>query len=410
MNKDSEIDLLGGYVGPNPVRFLEKKIESATETLVKLNEVTPQHALLLLRLSIQHKLRHLQRTLPATEEILNAFKNLDQLLLKTVLKLRGSRNTEETFDSRIITLPVKLGGLGILSHSVIAPHARQASIEQSDSIIQKIRLSRHSLRNFTEPTLTSQRERTKPVIQKQHDELIADLPPAARIAFMDNHSLVSSQWLHTIPYNRFSQITGSEVAVGLSYRTLVPGHNPVCRDCALPNTLGHDEVCTKRIILRTARHEGVKKAISYHLKTDPRNEITTEPHVPGRLDRTDIRIIGPASYQQASSDYDVKVTALLSQGLPDSISTSPIDSPTDDTIRVINGHLDKIAAEKIKRYAHNVNGAFHPIIFSSAGTPSKSTQKVLSHWKEVLPRSTYDSLLINIGIGLLRSRARLFHL
>ena len=193
-----------------------------------------------------------------------------------------------------------------------------------------------------------------------------------------------------------------------SFLPLVPGHNPVCRDCSLENTLGHDEVCTKRIIHRTARHEGVKKAISYHLRTDPKNEIITEPHVPGRLDRTDIRITGPASFQQASSDYDVSVTSLLSQGVPETISNLPIDSPLED--KVIHQHLHRIAAHKVNRYAHNLNGACHPIILSSAGTLSKSTQEIFKHWKEVLPRSTYDSLLVNIGIGLLRARSRLFYL
>lgn len=58
-------ELLGTCVGPRPIRhsFLTAKIEVEKTNLQKLDQLHHQHALLILRLSLQQNLRHLQRSL-----------------------------------------------------------------------------------------------------------------------------------------------------------------------------------------------------------------------------------------------------------------------------------------------------------------------------------------------------------
>jgi len=262
------------------------------------------------------------------------------------------------------------------------------------------------------PILSTQRARCIPMLDEHCDTLFRQLPPMARANFVDNQAPLASQWLSAIPYNTFHLLSGQEIAVGLTHRTLTTGHNPVCRHCALANTLGHEEVCARRQALRTARHEGIKKTLAYHLRTVAGTEVHVEPLVQGQLqdrlsaERTDLRITGPASYQQVTSDYDVSITTINSQ-----VYVVPLQNQIDNkasTTAAIKKVLDSKAAAKNRKYAGRTPAAFHPIIMSSSGTLSTSTAAIFRFWQEILPGPTYRSLMLSMGISLLRARARVF--
>jgi len=61
-----EVELLGSYIRPNPEVFLQKKLDKEMEVLARLDRIPAHHAQLLLRWSIQHRLRHLLRTMNTT--------------------------------------------------------------------------------------------------------------------------------------------------------------------------------------------------------------------------------------------------------------------------------------------------------------------------------------------------------
>ena len=246
------------------------------------------------------------------------------------------------------------------------------------------------------------------MFEQHHLALVVDLPAPQRLMFAENHSRLSSQWLQAIPYNKYNLLTKEEVGVGLSLRTLMTGHNPVCRYCALENSLGHDDVCLQRHNWRTHRHEALKTVLAYHLRRVQGTEVTVEPHIPGRLDRTDLRIVGPASYLQASSDYDLAIVSVFAVAVvPPSAARDPA-SLWQATKKTIVERLDTKAAEKTRRYVGVTPSAFHPIIFSSGGTPSSSTQLLLDFWRTVMTDETYLALYMSLGISLLRARARSF--
>jgi hypothetical protein len=111
------IELLGSYIGPEPARFLEAAIQAEVARLPDLNELPAQHALLLVRRCLQGRLRHLRHA---------------------VLKLRGERTEEQPLDQALVQLPLRLGGLGILSHRDCAPHARRAMQERADGLLERV--------------------------------------------------------------------------------------------------------------------------------------------------------------------------------------------------------------------------------------------------------------------------------
>ena len=244
------------------------------------------------------------------------------------------------------------------------------------------------------------------MFEKQQLELITDLSSDARLLFADNLSPLSSQWLRAIPYNKYTSLSKEEIAVGLSVRTLVTGHHIVCRYCALPNELGHDEVCMDRHGHRVARHEAIKKILAYHLKLVPNTEVQLEPHLVGRNDRTDLRINGQGSYLQASSDYDVAIVSIFSRvAIPPPASDDP-KHLLQAAKNAIHIRLASKADEKRRHYNGLTPGAFHPVIISSGGSLEKKAQLILEFWQTLMPPQNFSALQLALSISLLRARGR----
>ena len=98
---------------------------------------------------------------------------LDTALWDEVKRIRGRLDIEgaEGLEDDCIgrdasTLPVRLGGLGLLSHRDVAPHARAASAEACDEMIDKI-FGTHSVRDNEQ--CRSQTDRCKEMWEKQRD-------------------------------------------------------------------------------------------------------------------------------------------------------------------------------------------------------------------------------------------------
>ena len=276
--------------------------------LHRLDELPAQHHLLILRYSIQLKFRHLLRTLPYQRDLYTVWQKWDKALRASCLKLRGQHPTEDALDQHLLSLPVKYGGMGIAPHALIAPGARAASEDQSDRTIAVL------LGQPTTPTgAKTQRQHCEVIYQHMVEQLVSKLSPQQLLQFADNHGRLAAQWLSAIPQSNYSSLSSEEVAVGICYRTLLQGHNAVCRYCAQPNKLGHDELCKHRERFLVERHEYVKKIIAYTMRQIPGNTVTTEPSVRNQDRhslRTDLRITGSTSYQAASSEYDVKIISV----------------------------------------------------------------------------------------------------
>ncbi len=258
--------------------------------------------------------------------------------------------------------------------------------------------------------MVPQRERFQSVINERREELHSELAstPTLLTTLIDNEFTIGSRWLSALPYDEYTTITSHEISCGLSRRTLVTGLTPVCRLCSKSNDLGHDEVCRQRQVLRTIRHESVKKTLKYHIGIVPMTEVETEPRlaINGRVTsesrRPDLRIIGRGSYSTTTSDYDVTVHSLFAQ------TVVSVRGRGNSVEEFIANCLKKEEEVKRRRYSHLVPGSFHPIVMTSNGTLSPDTLKVFKFWKKKLGRITYSSLIMHIGIGLLRYAARNF--
>lgn len=127
---DSELKLLGAYIGSVAKRqeFLEAKITHVSKSIRSLTELQNQHALLLLGLSLQQKLRHLTRCIEASgvEELSD---DMDYAILTGAMRIRGDSTQitgEDNKDRHLWGLPVRLGGCGFTPYFYTYPIARQS--------------------------------------------------------------------------------------------------------------------------------------------------------------------------------------------------------------------------------------------------------------------------------------------
>jgi hypothetical protein len=414
----TEIKMLGSYSGPNPAGFLRSKIDRQQQLIARLERLPAQTSLLLLRRSLQLNLHHLLRTLQLLNgddglqqlAILQQWERLDRLARESIVKLRGEVTTVGAWDRTLIHLPVRNGGLGIISHLDTA-HALEASIENA----KKQLFSFYPTIWKEDDEITSQKFRMIAFYADKTVEFNASLTPAARLQWQDQHAPLAAQWLHAIPTSSFTTLSSREIAVGLHYRTLTIGHNTICRYCMDPNVLGHDELCQQRDKLITKRHEYVKNLLADTLETVKDTTVRVEPRVygtEGRRGRTDIHITGPASFAQWESHYDVTLVALHAKSCQQAgkVRVQDIVDPLT-TVEAINKMLDARAKEKCDKYAPMVRSAFHPIVLSlGGGTLSSSTQQLFNFWRETLGSSKYAYMMRGLGISLLGAKSKFFAL
>jgi hypothetical protein len=415
--KQGGLEVLGTCVGSATARsaFLQRQVDSQLSVLSRLVDLPAQEALLLLRTCLQANLRHLQRSLK-TDDLVDPWVALDDALLARVLAIRSSPRRLSS-DAGLVSLPARMGGLGVLSHQEVAPLARAAMAESADILLAVAFAHLDSSLEAPEESAPplSQRARCQVVFEARREVLLASLDPALRPSVLDNASPVARRWMSAIPFGPNLRISPSEVAAGLHVRTLCPGQDDNCAHCGLDNAFGHDDVCTARPLWRIARHEQVKKLLAHHLSSIEDTSVRLEPFVPGTHLRTDLMITGPGSHNGPVSELDIAVvsagtlagrsTPLPSSSLP-FVSSSSLGPLAAAASAALLHSLHETEDAKRTKYQGRTSSPFFPFVVSSAGTLSPSSLPLLNQWKDQMPHFSLFTRLLSLQ--LLRARARFF--
>jgi hypothetical protein len=393
--------MLGTFIGSKEARtqFLQSKIDEQAALVAKLSDLPNQHALLLLRLSIQQNLRHLMRTLDSSG-LEDLWAELDTLLHAALRRIRNSPRFMDS-DATLFSLPPSFGGLGVPRFADCIPHARAA---MTDTAIHTIDSAFGSAED-PGPTPPKQGVRLTKMYAKQQEAFLSTSSPSDCITLADNSSSLGRRWLTTIPYFPALRLSDPEVSAALHIRTLCPGQSPNCRHCALPNIPGHDDLCSARPNWRLARHEVVKKSLMRHLSSIPQVAITPEPPVPDSNMRTDFRITGVASPLGVSSELDLTIVAPTSA---QALASAPLSITSfHGAQQQLQKHLQLIANEKNTKYSGKTATPFLPLVISSGGTMGQDAKRAFELWKQVSP-SPFPFLKTHISLLLLRARAKFF--
>jgi hypothetical protein len=130
-------------------RFLQKMIDHQATTVAKLINRPQQHAPRFVRVCVQ--LCHPQRSL-RSNGLVHLWDRLDAALRDTVTRIRGLPRPINHLDAMLTSLPIKMGGLGILSYKTLAPHAYAAASEAADTVLPP-NLTPNALSDSTAPNL-----------------------------------------------------------------------------------------------------------------------------------------------------------------------------------------------------------------------------------------------------------------
>lgn len=425
--KTAGLDVLGSHVGPpsTTAEFLSAKIDAEARKLVAVRRLPAQCALLLLTRCLQLDLRHLQRTLPVSEAVQGQWQRLDALFADAVLGLREApieaSLQRRALARRLIALPARLGGMGILAHASVAPHALAASLETAAEALVPLGLDPGLPTPTEDATRTSQRERCAEMHNRAADELMADLTVAERVAVAENASPIGRRWLGVIPWCPWLRLDHHDVAAGLRARTLwypAASGGPSCPRCRGAQTIGHPEVCprvTPAMKEYTPRHTVVVRALGEMLKTLPDVTVHYEPRISfagAPLRRDDLRFLGSPSSNLPSVSVDVTVVSLYAgvrertvQTHLDVLGQTGLVTQAQTACRTV---LAAEAEAKRRRHPGCSDGLpFVPFALSSGGILEECAEIQLQRWIKALTPFATSFLLDRVAIGLLRVRGRI---
>ena len=386
--KEEGIKALGSFIGPiAPKRaFLEGKIRTLKEALTALQDLPKQHALLLLRGSIQLLLRHLQRQLdPIGLEDL--WEEADSLIRQAIIALlaRSPSDCPKEPSLDLIALPVREGGLGIPLHKELAAQLHQAAIEASEPILEKIR-KKPPIDIGPRLGKTAQ-EVLKEANQARLQSFLQDLPTSYKQARLENTSYLGRKWLGVLPTKKDLSFADSEITEALRSRlfySIKPPSLP-CSSCGTIAALGHEDTCKGASRRWIARHDKIVGAFYRALSSQPSLEVEKEPLVNKETSlRADLAVtLGTSRYF-----YDIQIVAISK----DSAREDPYSTLTE-------------AAEEKRRKYRSLGAFFQPIIISAGGLMDLETAKTYKKLQQLVGPLAAAQLDATIGLTLTRTRA-----
>jgi len=408
--------VLGSFIGSNADRttFLLDKVVKVEADLRNLHLLPRQHGLLLLRKSIQHKLRHLTRHLQS-EDLDPVWNRLDSSLWSAFDNLRGHIPSEANHkrDRSLLSLPPSLGGCGIMSHREIAPIAHQAARSLSTTVLRQL-----VPRLKPEADTRSQRELSKEAAIIKQELLMASLDSRDQVTLTESASQVGRRWLDVTPSSSRLTLSDGEVQANLHHRTLLPGYRGSCRLCAQPNLASHDEACQGRQDFRVSRHESLKHTLAAGLRAIPRMVVEVEPFLPNLRRRNYIRINLPNDRTTLlHEEYDLKVLVLSAATNQRLLAVAPATSDSTlfkraaDQIQVLLAQNAKKKIDALPAIDASTPPPppFYPLIMSSGGMLEKGMFEKLKQWRGLASGAASHSWMLSaMAMSLAKARGRTF--
>jgi len=400
--KTQGLKALGTLIGPVSARrqFLQGKINALEEALDALKALPKQHALLLLRGSIQLLLRHLLRQLEP-EGLEDLWEKTDALIYNAIQSLAsraptGYDRAPEAINSSLIALPVREGGLGVPLHTDLAVPLYTAA--QAEARVQLYRIfgtnANYASPDPGPPDQTAQQAFQSVTLQRlQLLDQALDQPQHR--AWQENSSYLGRRWLNTLPTAKGITFTDPEATEALRARLLLPVRPPEtpCNYCAAEAALGHEDLCKGASRRWLARHNQITRAFEKTLTSRPDLEFELEPHIPGQAPEAPVPQAPPrADFAVTLGNtryfYDVQIVAINKQSARTEAAAT----------------LQEAAAEKQRKYK-GLGHCFKPLIVSAGGLMEKETAQTYKGLQRLIGSVAAAWLDSQISYTLVKTRA-----
>jgi hypothetical protein len=405
--RESGVQFLGTCVGTDSYRqrFLQAKVENMVVKTHKVLRLPKQAAFLLLRECVAPTLLHLLRCLDPDQ--LN-----EQWGRATAAVQEAARTLAEVpvLDEAarvLVSLPVRLGGLGLPDYSVIQPHARTASEQLAHDFEAFLEAFHHPPTSGEICSINTLRKAQK----ARAEHVLETLEDPRRIALLENASKFGSAWARMIPIYTARVLSDRQVASALGNRLLLSNEAAdQCGSCHQPSPFQHGDVCgVRRQAPGQARHTAVRDILARVIRENGStvvSECAADAEGANHLLRGDLLVVGAAAPDGVIGVVDISFTA------PSSLrnvtrSSRVVRLPDESFWSWTKRQLRRMTAiredEKRRKYRGAFRAPFTPIVFTAGGYPGSTAEKWLKRLS-VHARGKLASAF-DLSAALVRARA-----
>lgn len=407
--KVTGVQLLGTCVGTESYRrtFLSSKVEDLVVKIRKVLRLPKQAAFLLLRESVAPTLLHLLRSLESAD-LDDQWQRATAAVQEAARTLAAVPFLDEAARV-VVTLPIRLGGLGLPDYSFIRPHARAASQELAAEFATFLEAFQYP------PTRNDLAVRSPSTLRQAHsaraEQVLATLEDHRRIAMVENASKLGSAWARMIPIYPTRVLSDRQVSSALGNRLLISSETAdQCSSCHQRALFQHGDVCEiRRRVPGQARHNAFRDLLARQSRSTDSSaviECTADAPEANPLLRGDILVTGAAAPDGIAGVVDIAFTApssLRNMTRRARIERLPDESLSSWTKRQLRRMTATREDDKRRKYKGAFLLPFTPVVFTTGGfqgTPGKEWLKRLGVYAHGKLASAFD-----LSVALVRARA-----
>lgn len=378
-------DILGSVIGCSEKRieFYNEKITELKSILNNFRKIPEQAAQLLYRFCLAPKLNYYFRTIKNDDTFTKIWEELDMLQRDFIADL-GDIHPNDLNDKSInmISIPSRMGGLGLPNYTLMAPAAYKASKMLADITNDYTRTNQVQPSKSDLPLFESQKSMYESkLIPQSHTQMESfskmELASAADFSSKTGRSLwrlIPSAMDLTVP----SQNLISAIRNRLFIRNSIH-----CKACTEPNLICHEEVCEKtRHGAAKKKHDLIVNAIGTSLASYGSTVHFNPPSdkMPSSLLKGDLLISGARAMNHVNTVVDVSFVSFASKEFEDvskNMEKDQHEKPIEFGMRMAEAMRDARIIQKHQKYSGAFVNPFVPVILLPNGSLSRSIEKWL---------------------------------
>ena len=375
---------LGGFVGKRTgeedyVKDLVEDWVNQIEELSKIAKCEPQAAYSAFTAGFKHKMTYYMRTIPDLNEIMQP---LDNVINNSFIPAITEEHILSPDDRKLLSLPARLGGMGIPIFSEVCTREYNSSLKATESLRPKIIaqdnrfiLDKKSERQRDAAIRSDRNNEEKQMLDNLRSKMSPEQVRANDLAQLKG----ASAWLTALPLKDEGYVLNKREffdAIALRYRWDIK-RLPLNCVCGKKFTLDHAMVCKNGGYIHR-RHDHIRdlfaallKDVTYGVGTEPPLQpLSGETLPPGSNidDEARLDIVARGFWQDSEAAFfDIKVFYPFAK-------------------THLNKNLETAfkANEKAKKTKYNArvisieHGSFTPIVISSCGGFGLQTSKFVS--------------------------------
>ena len=408
---------LGGYVGTRAgaekyVNSLQEEWVEQLEELSKIAKSEPQAAYTAFTAGFKHKVTYFIRTIPNLKDVL---KPLDIAIDTKLIPALTEGHALSSDDRKLLSLPVRLGGLGIPIYSEICEREFENSLKTTETLRQNI-VSQERLyvqNRRAEQSIESEIKNNRKIQQENTLTILRGKMSKEQLRGNDLAQMKgASAWLTSLPLKSEGYVLNKREffdSIYLRYRWDLKRLPTNCA-CSQKFSMDHALQCpTGGYVIK--RHNKIRDIvarllndITYGVHTEPMLQPLTGEQLPEGSNVSDearVDVAARGFWQDSEmAFFDVKVF--------NPFARSHLNSSLESVFRSCEKQKKRMYNERIIQVEH---GSFTPIVLSAFGGFGAETSRFISRLVEKLSEKVGDeqSVVANyvrskISFELIRSQ------